>query len=171
MDELLEKLERKEEFSVTVKSFSYFKYSMRVVFYEDRGLDEPNIIVQAPSRTAEIEDLMELIANLSPSPISGYSDGVLTKLRKDSIIRIYSKDKRVYADTADGAFLIKSPLYQLEETLPRYFVRISNSEIVNSNKILKMDICLTGTILIHLEGDIVSQVSRRYVSKVKEVLM
>ena len=144
---------------------------MRVVFYQDSGLDEPNIIVQAPSRTAEIEDLMELIGNLSPSPISGYSDGVLTKLRKDSIIRVYSKDKRVYADTADGAFLIKSPLYQLEESLPRYFVRISNSEIVNSNRILKMDIRLTGTILIHLEGDIVSHVSRRYVSKVKEVLM
>ena len=164
-------MERTEEFSVTVKSFSYSKYGMRVVFYEDRGLDEPNIIVQAPSRTAEIEDLMELIGDLSPSPISGYSDGVLTKLRKDSIIRVYSKDKRVYADTADGSFLIKSPLYQLEESLPRYFVRISNSEIVNSNRILKMDIRLTGTILIHLEGDIVSHVSRRYVSKVKEVLM
>ena len=144
---------------------------MRVVFFEDRNLDEPHIIVQAPSRTAEIEDLMELISDLSPSPISGYSDGVLTKLRKDSIIRVYSKDKRVYADTADGAYLIKSPLYQLEENLPKYFVRISNSEIVNSNKIVKMDIRLTGTILIHLEGDIVSHVSRRYVSKVKEVLM
>ena len=144
---------------------------MRVVFFEDKGLDDTHIIVQAPSRTAEIEDLMEMIGNLSPSPISGYSDGVVTKLKKDSIIRLYSKDKRVYADTADGAFLIKSPLYQLEETLPKYFVRISNSEIVNSNRIVRMDIRLTGTIIIHLEGDIESHVSRRYVSKVKEVLM
>ena len=144
---------------------------MRVVFFEDKGLDDTHIIVQAPSRTAEIEDLMEMIGNLSPSPISGYSDGVVTKLKKDSIIRLYSKDKRVYADTADGAFLIKSPLYQLEETLPKYFVRISNSEIVNSNRIVRMDIRLTGTITIHMEGDIESHVSRRYVSKVKEVLM
>ena len=144
---------------------------MRVVFYEDNSLDEPFIVVQAPSRTAEVEDLIEMIGDMSPSPISGYSDGVLTKLRKDSIIRIHSKDKRVYADTAEGAFLIKSPLYQLEEILPKYFVRISNSEIVNSNMIVKMDIRLTGTITIHMEGDIESHVSRRYVSKVKEVLM
>ena len=144
---------------------------MRVVFFQDKNLEEPSIIVQASSRTPEIEDLIETISNLSPSPISGYSDGILTKLRKESIIRVYSLDKKVYADTIDGTFLIKSPLYQLEESLPRYFVRISNSEIVNSNKILRMDIRLTGTILIHLEGDIETHVSRRYVSKVKEVLM
>ena len=144
---------------------------MRVVFFQDKNLEEPSIIVQASSRTPEIEDLIETISNLSPSPISGYSDGILTKLRKESIIRVYSMDKKVYADTVDGTFLIKSPLYQLEESLPRYFVRISNSEIVNSNKILRMDIRLTGTILIHLEGDIETHVSRRYVSKVKEVLM
>ena len=144
---------------------------MRVVFFEDRNLDEPHIIVQAPSRTAEIEDLMELIGDLSPSPISGYSDGVLTRVKKDSIIRIYSKDKRVYADTVDASYLLKSTLYRLEEELPKNFVRISNSEIVNSDRILRMDIRLTGTILIHLDGDIETRVSRRYVSKVKEVLM
>ena len=144
---------------------------MRVDFYQDRELKEPRIIVQAPSRSEEIDELIEIISNISPSPLSGYSDGVLTKLRKDSIIRIYSKEKKVYADTSEGTFLLKSPLYQFEDKLPNNFVRISNSEIVNSDKILRMDIRLTGTILIHLEGDIETRVSRRYVSKVKEVLM
>ena len=144
---------------------------MRVDFYQDRNLEEPRIVVQASSRTEEIDELIEMIGNLSPSPLSGFADGFLTKLKKDSIIRIYSKDKKVYADTADNTFLLKSPLYQLESTLPKNFVRISNSEIVNSDRILKMDIRLTGTILIHLEGGIETRVSRRYVAKVKEVLM
>ena len=144
---------------------------MRVDFYQDRELEEPRIIVQAPSRSEEIDELIEIISNISPSPLLGYSDGVLTKLRKDSIIRIHSKDKKVYADTLEGTFLLKSPLYQLEDKLPKNFVRISNSEIVNSDRILRMDIRLTGTILIRLEGDIETRVSRRYVSKVKEVLM
>ena len=144
---------------------------MRVDFYQDRGLDETRVIVQAPSRSEEIDELIEIIANLSPSPLLGYSEGVLTKIKKDSVIRIYSKDKKVFADTLEGSFVLKSPLYQLEGTLPKNFVRISNSEIVNSDRILRMDIRLTGTILIHLEGDIETRVSRRYVSKVKEVLM
>ena len=144
---------------------------MRVDFFQDRNLDEVRVIVQAPVRTKEVEELMEYIRNHAPSPIDGYSDGVLTRLGKDSVIRIYSKDKRVYADTLEGSYMVKSPLYQLEEELPRNFVRISNSEIVNSDKIIRLDLNLAGTIRIHLEGDIESRVSRRYVSKVKEALI
>ena len=144
---------------------------MRVDFFQDKGIDGMRVIVQAPERSQEVEELMEAIRNYSPTPISGYSEGILTRIGRDSIIRIYSKDKRVYADTIDGSFMIKSPLYQLEEELPSYFVRISNSEIVNSNRIIRLDLNLAGTIRIHLEGDIESRVSRRYISKVKEALI
>ena len=144
---------------------------MRVDFFQDKNINETRVIVQAPVRSNEVEELMEAIKNFSPSPISGYSDGNLTRLSKDSIIRIYSKDKRVYADTLDGSYMIKSPLYQLEEELPKNFVRISNSEIVNSDKVLRLDLSLAGTIRIYLEGDIESKVSRRYVSKVKGALI
>ena len=59
----------------------------------------------------------------------------------------------------------------MEEELPNNFVRISNSEIVNIDKIIRLDMGLAGTIRIRLEGEIDSYVSRRYVSKVKGVLM
>ena len=94
----------------------------------------------------------------------------MTKLRKDSIIRIYAKDKRVYADTLDDTYLLKSTLYRLEEELPDNFVRISNSEIVNADRIIRMDLNLIGTIRIYMEGNIESFVSRRYVSKVRRAL-
>jgi len=144
---------------------------MRVDFIEDKEADEISIIVRAPSRSFDVDEMMEAIRNLSPSPLSGFSKDSLVKLRKNQVIRIYSKDKRVYADTLDGSFLIKSPLYHLEEELPNNFVRISNSEIVNIDKIIRLDMGLAGTIRIHLEGEIDSYVSRRYVSKVKGVLM
>lgn len=144
---------------------------MRVDFYQDKGSDEIRVTVQAPARTEEVEELMEAIRNFVPSPISGYSDGMLTRVGKDSIIRIYSKDKRVYADTAEGSYLIKSTLYQLEEMLPDRFVRISNSEIVNTDKIIRLDMGLSGTIRIYLEGDMESRVSRRYLPKVRKVLL
>ena len=144
---------------------------MRSEFFEDRNISETTVIVHAPFRSDEVEELMEYIKAFTPSPIAGYSDGTLTKLKKSSIIRIYSKDKRVYADTIDSSYLLKIPLYRLEETLPDNFVRISNSEIVNADRIIRMDLNLTGTIRIHLEGNIESFVSRRYVSRVKKVLL
>ncbi|MBP5685510.1 MAG: LytTR family transcriptional regulator DNA-binding domain-containing protein [Candidatus Methanomethylophilaceae archaeon] len=48
---------------------------------------------------------------------------------------------------------------------------MSNSEIVNSDKIIRLDLNLAGTIKVYLQGDIQTRVSRRYISKVKEVLM
>jgi DNA-binding LytR/AlgR family response regulator len=144
---------------------------MRVDFLQDKDLDEVRVIVQAPARTKDVDELMEAISIFAPSPISGYSERTVTKLGKDAIIRIYSKDKRVYADTESGSYLVKSTLYQLEEELPRQFVRISNSEIVNTDKIIRLDLNLAGTIRVTLEGDIETKVSRRYISKVKEVLL
>ena len=69
------------------------------------------------------------------------------------------------------SFLIKVPLYKLESELPRNFVRISNSEIINTDRIIKLDISLTGTIRVLLEGGIESRVSRRYMPKVKGALI
>ena len=144
---------------------------MRVNFIQDKEADDISVIVHAPSRTKDVDELIEAIKGFVPSPLSGYSEGIVTKLNKDAIIRIYSKDKRVYADTLDDSYLIKSTLYQLEEDLPRQFVRISNSEIVNTDKIIRLDLNLAGTIMVYLQGDIRTRVSRRYISKVKEVLM
>ena len=144
---------------------------MRVDFIQDKDADDISFIVHAPFRSKDVDELIAAIKSYAPSPLSGYSEGVVTKLNRDSIIRIYSKDKRVYADTLDDSYLIKSTLYQLEEDLPRQFVRISNSEIVNTDKIIRLDLNLAGTIKVHLQGDIQTRVSRRYISKVKEVLM
>ena len=144
---------------------------MRVDFFQDRDSDDIRVVVQAHSKTDDVEELMEIIRNYKPTPIIGFTESSQVKIRKDDMIRIYSKDKKVYTDTKDGIYLLKSPLYQLEETLPENFVRISNSEIVNTDKIIRLDMNIAGTIRVHLDGGIQSYVSRRFVSKVRGVLM
>ena len=143
---------------------------MRVEFFEDKNVRETTVTIQAASYSEDIAELIDVIRGFAPHPIDGYSEGSVTKLRKDSIIRIYAKDKRVYADTLDDTYLLKSTLYRLEEDLPDNFVRISNSEIVNADRIIRMDLNLIGTIRIYMEGTIESFVSRRYVSKVRRAL-
>ena len=62
-------------------------------------------------------------------------------------------------------------LYELEERLDRKaFVRVSHSEIVNWKRVTALDLSLSGTIRVTLEGGVVTYVSRRYVKKIKEVL-
>jgi DNA-binding LytR/AlgR family response regulator len=68
-------------------------------------------------------------------------------------------------------FILRVRLYELEERLDKTrFVRISNSEIVNLKAVKKIDLSFTGTIGITLSNGATSYVSRRYVSKIKQVL-
>ena len=73
--------------------------------------------------------------------------------------------------TENKQYRLRERLYELEEILDyELFVRISNSEIVNVKKIIRMDTSLTGTILMYMKGNTQTFVSRRYVSKIKKAL-
>ena len=103
--------------------------------------------------------------------IKCYTDGSIEMVPCDSIVRIYSEKQRVYAETKIEKYILHKRIYELEEELSnKKFVRISNSEIVNIKKIKRLDTSLTGTICMYLDGDKVTYVSRRYVSKIKKVL-
>ena len=68
-------------------------------------------------------------------------------------------------------YTVRLRLYELEERLDRKaFVRVSHSEIVNWKRVTALDLSLSGTIRVTLEGGVVTYVSRRYVKKIKEVL-
>ena len=60
---------------------------------------------------------------------------------------------------------------KVEVKLDRHtFVRISNSEIIKLKKDTALDLTLSGTIKMTLQGGTVCWVSRRYVKKIKEAL-
>ena len=92
-------------------------------------------------------------------------------LREEELLRCFAQDKGVKAQTVGGVYDLKERLYELEGKLDRHtFVRISHSEIVNLKKVTALDLSLTGTIRMTLEGGTVSYVSRRYVKKIKEAI-
>ena len=62
-------------------------------------------------------------------------------------------------------------LYELEERLnKRLFVRISNSEIINLKKVIRLDLSMSGTICVELSNQTTAYVARRYVTKIKQAL-
>lgn len=103
--------------------------------------------------------------------IAGFRDGAVTILDENDVMRIYAANGKVYAVQADGEYLLRLRLYELEERL-RYdrFVRISNSEIINLKKVKSFDLSLSGTICVVFNDGSNAYVSRRYVTKIKEVL-
>lgn len=141
---------------------------MKVEFRRVPGAKEIRVLVEADARTAEVEALLKRLQ--APGRIAAYDERGEVLLEMGEIIRVYTQQRRVLVDSDRGCFSLRARLYELEERLdPTEFVRISNSEIVNRRRILRLDFSLTGTIRLSLKGGMETYVSRRYVSRIRRM--
>lgn len=144
---------------------------MRIKLFLQKQLEEPEVHICFPEYKEEIELLKETVEQAVNFTITGYTEDGAHLIMGDTIVRIYSEGQNVYAATKEQIFKLHKRLYELEELLmERRFIRISNSEIVNINKIIRLDTSVTGTIRIFLKGGMESYVSRRNVAKIKKAL-
>ena len=145
---------------------------MKVEVQIDPRLEEPVIVLRAPSPTGEIEALAKQLREAAlPQPFTVYRGREAVRVSRSMVLRFYTEDKGVYCQTAQGVFTVRQRLYELEEELAgTKFVRVSNSEIVNLDRVAALDLTLAGTIKMTLEGGTVCWVSRRYVKKIRQAL-
>ena len=144
---------------------------MEVEIKVEPGRQEPKIVILAREESAELRRLAEELSSLAlgPIPVSRGEEKLL--LPQGDFLRFYTDGKGVSAQTGSETYAVRLRLYELEERLdPSQFVRISNSEIVNLDRVTAVDLSLSGTICMSLDGTIKAYVSRRYVKKIKEVL-
>ena len=133
---------------------------------------EPEIRICAAALTPEIEKILQLVER-SPGnkPLNGYRQDTVTPLAPEKILRLYGENQKVFAQTMEGIYQLRERLYELEERLgSEAFLRISHSEIVNRRRICRLDVSLTGTIAVILEGGITTYVFRRYVPRIRKAL-
>ncbi len=136
----------------------------------DPALEELLVKVLSPGETEELQSLLRRLEE--PRRLTGFREGTAGPLEAAEVLRFYGEDKEVRAQALGGEiYTVRLRLYELEERLDRKaFVRVSHSEIVNWKRVTALDLSLSGTIRVTLEGGVVTYVSRRYVKKIKEVL-
>lgn len=132
---------------------------------------ERKVIIVTDAVDEEIRELMKRISREHPKVLACFSEDQLYLLEQSEIVRVYASAGKVFAVTQRGEYTLRLRLYELEERLDSScFVRISNSEIVNLRKVKSFDLSYTGTIRVALCNGESAFVSRRYVSKIKNVL-
>ena len=140
----------------------------------DKNLKEPKILISSPTLTDEIKKITEILQNSISinNKLNVFKDSNMYILEIDKIETIYALNNKVYVRTInDELYTTKEKLYQLEELLKlTTFVRISNSEIVNFDQVEKLNLKLTGTILLTFKSKNETYVSRRFIKLVKEYL-
>ena len=144
---------------------------MKIEIKLDENAREPRVIIVTDKVDEKVQELMKRLSEEAPRVIAGFQGDHVRLLSQEEIIRIYASGGKVYARTASGEFTLRLRLYELEQRLDkRLFVRISNSEIVNLRSVKGFDLSYTGTIRVKLSNGESTFVSRRYVSKIKQVL-
>ncbi len=144
---------------------------MKLLFVIHEKYKEPEIHICSDKKTEEICDVRDALEKLLCTQISAYKNQEAKTLSSFEIVRLYSENKKVFARTACETYEVRDRLYRLEELFcDKGFVRISNSEIVNISQIDKLDMGYTGTIRVYLKNGDETYVSRRYVTKIKEIL-
>lgn len=135
----------------------------------DDSYSVPKIIILTASITERVNEIVKMLD--PPQVISGIREGNVKILERTDIIRIYSESGKTVAVTDEGEYTVRKRLYELEEMLSGCsFARISNSEIINLKKVDCFDLNFIGTICVRLSDGISTYVSRRYVSKIKQIL-
>ena len=122
----------------------------------------------------KIDTLMECLRGGSRQEnaiLMGDAGGHFAPLEIPRIAYIRACGNDTYAHTADGdTYRIKHKLYELEDgILPRSFVRINKSEIVNIKHIQKIIPMFKGKLVLTLQGCPQGvDISRNYVKSFKE---
>ena len=132
------------------------------------------IVINAPERNSQVIEIENDLITLSKNVIEkviGVKDNDIFIIDVSDIIIFYSEDKNNYCKTKNGIFKIKEKLYYLEENLPqKKFIRISNSVIVNIDRVISFNTSIIGSILVRLEDGTNEYVSKRRVSDVMRFL-
>lgn len=134
----------------------------------DKNSDEEIIAkVHAPSSlTEQIENLVYSYSGADG--IMGYADGEKRKLPFSEIECITVIDKKVIAVDSDGnSYTLKERLYELENILPSYFIRINKSTLANEHRILRFDAVFSGGVDAVFRCGWRDYVSRRCFSQIR----
>ncbi len=144
---------------------------MEIEIKIDETVKEPKIIVVTDKMTEEVSQIIKQLSEDGEKTIAGFQDGIAKVLEPDSLFRVYASNGKVLAQTSHGEYQLRLRLYELEQRLDgHFFVRISNSEIINLRRVKGFDLSFAGTICVMLSNGTVTYVSRRYVAKIKKIL-
>ena len=146
---------------------------MKIRIEIDENVTEEEVIIRTASLGAEVEEISRALKELSRARqkfvfCKNESDYYLPL---ESIMFFETEGSSVHAHTRDDMFTVRLRLYELEEALPGFFMRVSKSTILNLRLVYALTRSISGTCLVQLHGTHkLVYVSRYYYKPLKERL-
>ena len=144
---------------------------MKVNLFVSRDIEEPYADIHTNELTDNITKAMSILESDDSNEMLAVKRGSdIALLEFSEIFMFRVEDKQVNVYTENQEYIIKKPLYQVEETLTSDFVRISKTTIVNLKKIKRVAPSLRGMMFIELKNGLKDNISRKYLPNFKQAL-
>lgn len=144
---------------------------MKVNLFVSRDIEEPYADIHTNELTDNVTKAISILESEESSDMIAAKKGSDIALLQFSDIYMFRvEDKQVNAYTQNNVYIIKKPLYQVEESLNGDFVRISKTTIVNLKKIQRVAPSLRGMMFIELKNGLKDNISRKYLPDFKRAL-
>lgn len=146
---------------------------MKIHIELDENLKENEIIIRTNSIDEEVVNIQKNIVEAisSKSKITVYKEDSEFYLPLENMLFFESDNDKVYAHTNNDSYLCKYKLYELENLLPAYFMRVSKSTILNTRQILSITRSLSTSGSVEFQNSHKKiYVSRSYIKPLKERL-
>lgn len=144
---------------------------MKVNLFVSREIEEPYADIHANELTDNVSKAVSILESDDSSDMIAVKKGSdIAFLEFEEIFMFRVEDKQVKVFTHDNEYLIKKPLYQVEEGLNNDFVRISKTTIINLRKIKRVAPSLRGMMFIELKNGLKDNISRKYLPDFKNAL-
>ena len=144
---------------------------MKVNLVLSKDIDEPRADIHTNELTDNITKAISILENEESKDMIAVKKGSdISFLEFNDIFMFRVENKQVKTFTDDQEYIIKKPLYQIEESLSSDFVRISKTTIVNLKKIERVAPSLRGMMFIELKNGLKDNISRKYLPEFKSAL-
>lgn len=143
---------------------------MKVQIKRDATLAEPELTLRVPVNL----DPAPLVAQLHQLGVPDYltlsQRGEQVRLAVTAILFCEATGHQVTVHTATAMYGTREPLYKLADQLPKTFLRVSKSAVVNLDLIASLYKSLTGNLIRFHQSHKQLYVSRRYYRPLKQAL-
>lgn len=127
---------------------------MKIRIEVDESIENNEVIVRCKTLNEEILNLQKALNDIldEKSELTFYKEEKEFFFSLEKVLFFETETNGISAHTKDDCYKVKYKLYELEEELPHYFVRISKSTILNINHIYSISRNIAGASLVEFNN-------------------
>ncbi len=127
---------------------------MKIKIEIDENLIEDEVVIHCASISEEVTKVQKAISEVvnASQKLVFYKDATEYYLELDEILFFETDENGISAHTRKDVYQTKYKLYELEDLLPGFFMRVSKSTILNTRHIYSINRNLTASSVVAFAG-------------------